>query len=195
MVAVPSQEPEAATRRLEVVEPPEDILAHYLPGLLRQDPFLVRFLRVFDDVLRPIIGQIDAIDAYLDPSLAPEAVVAWLAAWVGEDTREDQDVAVRRALVREAAAIHRMRGTKAGLRRALELITGSEVLITENSEGMRLDEDARLGVNTGLEPVNPGAIHITLRAATDEIDVDSVVEAVERLKPAHCSYSLHITEA
>lgn len=195
MVALAAQSQGGARPRLEAVEPPEAILANFLPGLLRQDPFLVRFLQVFDDTLRPIMEQIDSIDAYLDPLLTPDALIGWLAAWVGEEDREDREQALRRAVVREVAAIHRSRGTKAGLRRALEIVTGGEVYITENTSGMRLDEDARLGVNTGLETFSPGTLHVLLRAATVQINMDAVVETIERLKPAHATYSLDITEA
>jgi len=195
MVAVPPRQASQAvvlpTR--DAVE--EDLLAQYLPGVLRQDPFLTNFLRVFDSILRPILQTIDAVDGYLDPDLAPAALVGWLATWVGEDLEERLPEKTRRALVREAASLHRQRGTRAGLRRAIEVLTGVEPLVIENTPGLRLDADARLGLNTSLQPVEPNSIHIRLPASPAGVDLESVSEVVRRMKPAHASYSVRSTEA
>jgi phage tail-like protein len=188
---------EAVVRDLSAVprEELDDILAPYLPALLRQDPFLSRFLRVFDAELQPIIEMIDAMDAHFDPALTPAPLLRWLAAWVGEGLDESQPEAVQRALISEAAELHRNRGTKAGLRRALELVAGRPVLVIENTAGFRLDEDARLGLNTFLEPFEPHSIQVTLLDPVPETELESLAEALRMLKPAHCTASVRAPEA
>jgi phage tail-like protein len=173
----------------------DDILSQYLPGILRQDPFLASFLRIFDSVLRPLLEMIGAVDSYLDPALTPAGMVGWLATWVGEELAPAWPEEARRALAGEAVALHRERGTGAGLRRALQLVTGREPLVIENTPGLRLDADARLGINTSLESAAPHTIFVTLPGSAAETDLDAVGEVFRRMKPAHATYSVRTTEA
>jgi phage tail-like protein len=194
MVAVRVQPPPGPDLRVvEEEEEPEETLARYLPGILRQDPFLSDFLRIFDEVLRPIIEAIGSMDGYFDPKLTTAGMLPWLAGWVG--ARPQARTEATRLLVAETAAIHRARGTKGGMRRALEITTGAEPLVIENTEGLRLDADARLGINTSLAPFEPHALTITLLKGADEIDEEAVAGTIRELKPAHATYSLRISEA
>ncbi len=180
----------AAERAIPETLPSEDeILRSYLPGILREDPFLARFLRVFDTILRPLVVTIDTMDQYLDPALTPAALLPWLGAWFGEDLPEAWPERVRRSLIREAVVIHRARGTKASLKRALELVTGCEVLITENTNGFRLDDDTMLGINTSLQNANQSTIQVVIRGG-DEVDLEAVTEVIRRLKPAHAAFTV-----
>lgn len=182
-----------AIRPSTAPEQPDDIIAPYLPAILRQDPFLSNLLRVFDSVLRPLLQMLDAFDCYFDPKLTPSEMISWLGTWVGEEIPGSWPEAARRALVKEAATIHRMRGTKAGLKRALELVTGREVLVTENTAGLRLDPDAKLGINTSLQDQEPYTIWVVI-CGGDGVDLDAVTDVIERLKPAHAAYSIKTAE-
>lgn len=180
---------------LRKVEPEPDILVSYLPGILRQDPFLVNLLRVFDTVLRPLLERIDSIDTYLDAGLTTPSLVRWLGSWVGASLEASWPEAARRALVREAVILHRQRGTAAGLRRALTLIAGMEPLIIENTAGLRLDVDARLGVNTSLSETESRIIYVTFDAPASSVDLDAIHEIIRQMKPAHAVYQVRTREA
>jgi len=175
---------------LQVVEE-EVILASYLPGILRNDPFLSNFLRVFDSILRPILQQLDAIDYYFDPRLTPTELLAWLETWVSDEILRTLSEPARRALLQEAAILHRSRGTHACLRRALELVTGCDVLIIENSDGLRLDEDGELGINTSLQDPLPDTISVLIRGG-DDVDLRAVNDVIHRLKPAHAAFTVRV---
>jgi phage tail-like protein len=96
-----------------------------LPAVYQEeDPFVGRFTAGLDDVLAPVIATLDNLDAYVDPMLAPPDFLEWLAGWVGVTVNDNAPVALHRATVARAAELHRMRGTVAGLRTALELLTG-----------------------------------------------------------------------
>jgi phage tail-like protein len=172
------------TQALETVERQEDILAKYLPAILRQDPFLAGYLRIFDAQIRPLLQMLDSIGVYFDPKVTPAELLPWLAGWVGEGLPQTWPEAQRRSLIAEAAATHRARGTKKGLKHALELMTGCEVLITENTAGLRLDADAKLGVNTSLQEIDRNKIHIVIRNRGG-VDLEAVNDLVDKLKPAH----------
>jgi phage tail-like protein len=171
----------------------DSILAAYLPGILRQDPFLTNFLRVFDSMLQPLLQTLDSIDSYFDPDLTPPSLLTWLGAWLGEEPPPHWPTPVRRALIREAATIHRARGTKFGLKRALELVTGREVLVLDNSSGLRLDDEAKLGINSSLELPDLNSIYIVIQGGGD-IDLRAVTQVIQELKPAHAVFSLRVAD-
>jgi phage tail-like protein len=171
----------------------EDILARYLPGILRQDPFLANFLRVFDSMLRPMLEMLDAIDYYFDPDLMPSDLLSWLGNWVGEELPRSWPESARRALIREAASIHRTRGTQAGLKRALEVVTGREVLVIDSSTGLRLDGEAKLGINSSLEVPEPNTIHVVIHGGSG-VDLSAVTDVIKRLKPAHAAFSIRLVD-
>jgi phage tail-like protein len=188
-----AERPSVSITPTRVAEEPEDILSNYLPGILRQDHFLSNFTRIFDAMLRPLLTHLDAVDYYFDPRMTPAELLPWLGSWLGEALPESWPTASRRALIAESATIHRARGTKAGLKRALELLTGREVLVTDGSEGFRLDEDGRLGVNSSLQIPEPHRIFIVIRGG-GEVDLKPVNELIHRLKPAHADFSVRVTD-
>jgi phage tail-like protein len=171
-----------------------EILAPFMPAILRRDPFMANLLGMFDELLRPLLEMLDAADCYFDPRLTPMPMVEYLATWAGEELMQSWPEGAKRRLVSEAAWIHRARGTKAGLKRALELLTGKEVLVTDNSNGLRLDADATLGINTDLQAPEPNQINIVVRGKTAGIDMDAVRVVVRKLKPAHAVFTITTTE-
>jgi phage tail-like protein len=194
MVVVAVERPDIEPFEQDYQPPKPEIFAPYLPAILRRDPFMVRFLGIFDELWRPLLEMIDAVDCYFDPALTPMEMVEWLATWVGEDLAQTWPEGAKRGLVREAAAIHRARGTRAGLKRALELVTGKEVLVTDNTTGLRLDEDATLGLNTHLQTPEPNHINVVVRGKLNDIDMDAVRAVIRKLKPAHAVTSVTATE-
>jgi phage tail-like protein len=187
--------PPIPMRPMRVIEAEPEFLAKYMPAVFRQDPFMQRLLRMFDELLIPLLETVDAVDCYFDPLMTPPAFVDWLASWVGEELSAAWPDRSRRGLVSEAAAIHRARGTRAGIKRAVELVAGCEALVIDNTEGLRLDADGRLGLNTGLQASEQNRIHIVLRGSAAEIDLEAVNEVVRKLKPAHCAFSVELADA
>jgi phage tail-like protein len=102
-----------------------------LPAMLQDDPFLQRFTAGLDEVLLPFLATLDSLDCYVDPDLAPEDFLGWLAGWVGLDLDLRWPVTVRRALLRNAAQVQNARGTAAGLRDEIALLTGCAVEVCD----------------------------------------------------------------
>jgi phage tail-like protein len=195
VVAAVPMPPPIPMRRMMVLEAEPEFLARFMPAIFRQDQFMARLLRMFDEMLNPLLETVDAVDCYFDPLMTPPAFVEWLASWVGEELSPSWPDRSRRALVSEAAWIHRARGTQAGLKRAVELVAGCEALVIDNTEGLRLDEDGRLGVNTALQASNQNRINIVLRGSAADIDLEAVNDVVRKLKPAHCVFSVELEDA
>jgi len=108
---------------IEGLETPHPI-GYELPGLFHDDSFTQRFTSALDEVLAPIYLTLDAIEAYVDPWLAPEDFLTWLAEWVGIPVDEDLAIERKRALVANAAAIATWAGTARGIADLVETYTG-----------------------------------------------------------------------
>jgi phage tail-like protein len=103
-----------------------------LPALYQDDWFAQRFTAGLDDVIAPAISVLDNLAAYLDPVVAPEDFLLWLAGWVGIALDENWPLARRRMLVARAGDLYRRRGTASGLSEQIELFTGSAPEIEES---------------------------------------------------------------
>src|SRR5947209_17090234 len=95
---------------------PSDLLK-FLPAIYSADPFVGRFLRIFEDVLTPVQEMVDNQPYYFDPMTAPVDVLDYMADWVDLDEGDDWTLEKRRALVEAAAGLYRLKGTKEGIRR------------------------------------------------------------------------------
>lgn len=171
-------------------------LLQYLPALYQSDTFLARFLLIFQSILDPIEQTIDNTHHYLDPGMAPAHFLPWLASWVGLELDPGLDEARQRELIRRTVELSRWKGTRRGLREELKIRTGARPLIVENFDGMRLGQDASLGLNTHLGMRCDQFIAVTLATdggqGTTQHDADVLVQ---ELKPAHVGHVVRIVPA
>ncbi|MFI9381351.1 phage tail protein I [Kutzneria sp. NPDC052558] len=163
-------------------------LSGMLPGIYQEDPFTVRFVSGFDDVLAPILSTLDCLPSYFDPALAPEDFLGWLAGWVGLELDESWPVSRQRAAIAHAAQMYRMRGTVSGLRDNLEVLTGGRVQVADSggvawsvTPGAELpgQDHPRLAVRVSV--ADPSAVSVSA--------VDAVVSAA---KPAHVVHRVEV---
>lgn len=160
-----------------------------LPAVFADDDLAQRFVAGLDEVIAPILGVLDCLDAYFTPALAPVDFTQWLGGWIGAETDGTEPEARLRAAVAAAAYLHRVRGTRRGLSEAIRLAFGVEPEISESGAA---DWHAR-----PLGPV-PGErrprLHVTLRlpdpTPADEHRLDSLVAAA---RPAHMPYTVQVT--
>jgi phage tail-like protein len=164
-------------------------LASLLPGFLQEDEFAVRFTAGLDDVVAPVISAVDCLDAYVDPRLAPQDFLEWLAAWVGAPLDDNWTDEQRRASVGGAAELHRLRGTVEGVRRVVVLATGGNVEIGGSG-----------GVTWALSPTDDqpqDATGLVIRVTVDrpdELRLAALDELVELTKPAHLPHRIEVEQ-
>jgi phage tail-like protein len=165
-------------------------LAPQLPAVLQEDAFLERFLMAFDDALAPVFTTLDGLSSYIDPHLAPEDFLNWLADWVGVRLDETWPAEQRRAVVANAATIHRRRGTVPGVADAVMLaVRGVLDVRVEDSGG------ASWSATPGAR--FPGSavalLHVRVFAASPEdINVRRLEGVINSVKPAHVPHTLEI---
>lgn len=121
-------------------------LGTLLPALYQEDDLAQRLTAGLDDVLAPVLCLLDCLDAYVDPALAPEDFVAWMASVLGVEPDETVPLERRRAVVSEAADVYALHGTRLGIAAAVRAVTGVEPVVTDSG-----------GVSWSFSPSDPPA--------------------------------------
>jgi phage tail-like protein len=146
-------------------------------------------MAALDEVLAPVICSLDCLEAYFDPSLTPLDFLQWLSGWVGVVTTEGRPAEQSRAAVAHAVELYRIRGTVAGLRAYLEVLTGARVTIADNG-GVAWSTVP--GADLPGEDTPRLAVRITADdpAALNRGMLDTLINAA---KPAHVIHRLEVT--
>ncbi len=161
-----------------------------LPGLYQEDELARGLAGAFDEIWAPAMGALDNFSAYLDPALAPEDFLDWLAGWVGLLPDENWPLERRRALVAMAADLYRQRGTVGGLALHVKLFTAGEVDIVENG-------GAAWSTTTGAAIPGQPEFSLTVRIKPPKkagIDRDRLDALVAAAKPAHVPHTIEVIE-
>jgi phage tail-like protein len=146
----------------------------HLPPFFSESPFLGQFLLSFEGLMVPIEQIVDNFDLYLNPDTTLAFFLEQLATWLGLTLDEKWPVEKQRAVVAEAAELYRLRGTRAGLTRFLEIY--GEVTPT-------IKEPKRKPNHFDV------VLEIPKRKRLDRATIERIIEAN---KPAHATYSLEI---
>lgn len=165
-------------------------LIDYLPAVYAGDQFTVRWTAAMDDVLATLINRIDCIHGYVDPLLAPDDFVPWLASWFGVLLDDSWSMSAQRAVIAEAVDLFRMRGTMAGLRRHLDVVVDGDVEITESG-------GTSWSIRPRPEPPNDVDhwVFVVVRPRDPGTISEAAVEAVIRAsKPVHVAHRLEVVK-
>lgn len=110
------------------VEFPRVPLRRYLPAVFGENPVAAdltdRLLAIFDQGFRGIESRLDEVGYLFDPHSAPDAMLDWLASWVGLGFPPGLGATEKRRLLRHAPRLYAERGTLEGLRQLLMLHLG-----------------------------------------------------------------------
>jgi phage tail-like protein len=177
-------------------EPEASSYLKYLPAIYSADSFAGRFLRIFEDVLGPIQVMVDNQPYYFDPMTAPLALLDFMEIWVNlDDEADDWPLPKRRALVAAIAALYRLRGTVAGIKRHVGIYSGGLPLVQDRTNGFRLGGDARLGLNTSIGEDRPHTFTVTVAVPNPkELDMETMRSIIEADKPVEATYVLRVVK-
>jgi phage tail-like protein len=163
-------------------------IGEQLPGIYADDGFTQRFTSAFDAILAPVFLALDCFAAYLDPDLAPDDFLDWLADWVALELDESWTVEQRRVLIRHAAELHRRRGTRRGLASHVRLLTGGEVEVVDSGGCTTSDSP-----NGTLPGSGPARVTVRVRVADpDGVDQRRLHRAVVEAVPAHVNVKIEV---
>jgi phage tail-like protein len=158
-----------------------------LPAMLVEDDFTQRFTAGIDDVLAPLVSTLDNLAAYLDPALAPEDFLAWLAEWVGVAVDPRWPLERRRAVVARAVDLYAWRGTARGLADHVEAVTGTRPEIRDSGA----TSWSRRAGTSDAGPAGGAELVVTLPGLS-EADRTRLAALVRATVPAHVPVRLEV---
>jgi phage tail-like protein len=171
---------------MDTDQPTASSYLDYLPAIFRQEPFVGRFLRAFETVLTGTDAEPPGLETtishladYLDPTTTKAEFLPWLAGWVALSLRADWDEDTKKSFIQQIVPLYRLRGTKAGLERMLELYTGQLPHVDDDFE----------------QPAHFFQVRLTLREADPELlqRKQQIARAIiDQEKPAHTFYALQV---
>lgn len=199
------QQIESATFNLYVR--PRSLYVNFLPELYQDVDFIGRLLKIFEQTFEPTVQAMDAMWAYLDPLMTPEALLPFLSHWVGWTFQTSLSLNRQRYLIRQAMEIYRWRGTRRGLRFYLHLFTDLPLdeLLPEHQKHISIQEvfgqgfvmgNTRLNRDSRIGGGQPYHFIVILRPdQPSQIDELLVHQIIQQEKPAFCTYELFIQES
>lgn len=170
-------------------------------NLVRELCFL--FEHMFDSVER----NLEDGWRFYDPHVSPVEFLDWLAGWTAFTLDLGWPETEKRALIKRAVDLYRIRGTKRGLALFLRLFTGHEPDIQENTwpfKGFRVEgEGAETGARVGLDSVVLPPVElahcfvVNMPIKFDDVSPEMVIrihQIIAMEKPAHTQYYLRFAE-
>lgn len=145
-----------------------------LPVIFQESDFLGRFLLIFESLWEPLEQRQDHIGAYFDPHTAPVSSLPWLASWLDLPLDRHWPESRSRDLLADAMDLYRWRGTAYGLSRLIEVCTGCEADVSEDSDRPFVF-DIQVTVPDG-----------------NEVSEDLIQHLIQSHKPAHTGFVLEV---
>lgn len=165
-------------------------LRRALPAIYQENDFGVRFVGSLEPLLDPIVALLDSLPAHVDPSLAPEDMLALLANWLGLEVDEAWPVERKRELVRRGDELARRHGTRAGLELTLKIAFPEHPLRVEDSGEVTWEgKAAKKADKSGAGFV------VYCDAPLDEHELGAVSRLIEQVKPVNVTYKLRVKAA
>ncbi len=163
-------------------------LGTLMPAIYQSDPAAMRWTAGFDEVLAPVISTLDCLRAYIDPMLAPDDFVLWLAGWFGMVLDENWPLRRQRAAVAQSVVLYRQAGTVAGLRALTELVTGGEVEVSD-SGGVAWSQ----APNTPPPGQDEASVTVKVQIPADQrLELKALDDLVAAAKPAHVAHRVKV---
>jgi phage tail-like protein len=164
-------------------------LRNGLPSLYQDGDFGMRFVGALEELLDPIVAVLDGLEYHFDPNLAPPDILELLAAWLGVDLDETQDIRHQREMVRRSAELGRRRGTVKGLELALKLHFPETPMRVEDNGGVIWHG------RPGPAEKPSASFVVYCDVPVDETAQAAIARCIEQYKPVHSTYRLRVKAA
>jgi phage tail-like protein len=181
MASGPVQTPPVASTRA--------YLRNGLPSLYQDGDFGMRFVGALEELLDPIVAVLDGLPYHFDPNHAPPDILALLAAWLGVDLDETQNIRHQREMVRRSAELGRRRGTVKGLELALKLHFPDVPMRVEDNGGVIWHG------RPGPAEKPSASFVVYCDVPVDETMQAAIARCIEQYKPVHSTYRLRVKAA
>ncbi len=181
MVSGPTETPPVASTRA--------YLRNGLPALYQDGDFGMRFVGALEELLDPIVAVLDGLNYHFDPNFAPPDILELLAAWLGVDLDETQDIKHQREMVLRSAELSRKRGTVKGMELALRLHFPEVPMRIEDNGGVIWHG------RPGPKEKPSSSFIVYCDIPVDETVQAAIARCIEQYKPVHSTYRLRVKAA
>jgi phage tail-like protein len=164
-------------------------LRNGLPALYQDGDFGMRFVGALEELLDPIVAVLDGLPYHFDPNFAPPDILDLLAAWLGVDLDETQDIKHQREMVRRSAELGRRRGTVKGLELALKLHFPDIPMRVEDNGGVIWHG------RPGPTEKPSASFVVYCDVPVEETAQAAIARCIEQYKPVHSTYRLRVKAA
>ena len=146
--------------------------------------FFRRYMTVFNSIYNDFSDNTDKLPKLLDLDQCPDILLPMYAGWLGIDVQGDLlKPEALRTLVKEAYSLNRMKGTKACLKRILEIAVEEQFLILETNQ-MKEYGDAK-GEKDGVFDVT-----VLIKKQLSETERYQLTYLLEQFLPVRCRLKL-----
>lgn len=157
-------------------------LLDQLPVGMVSDDFFARFVQIFQEEAGTLVAHGENLPHLADPTVAPPAMVRWLASWIGLDGIDPGlPEATQRRMVTTAARTLGRRGTPGALRGFLELFSGAPAQVQDGGGVWR----------EGQAPADHAWVVMRVEQ-TGGLDDDEFVALIADHVPAHVRAQLWV---
>jgi phage tail-like protein len=169
-------------------------LRRAVPAVYHEDPLFAELCHAFDELISPLVSAVDCFAAYLDPRLAPDDFLPWLADLVGcPEPPPDPDAA--RELIAGAVDGHGVRGTPGAVRTAAARAAGvpPEHVAVDDPGGTRWSTVAFAAHDW---PGGEARVRVLIPQGPDPQDVAADVRAALQAEAGvHCRLDVEVSVA
>ncbi|MEL7399046.1 MAG: phage tail protein [Pseudomonadota bacterium] len=194
-----------SSERFALAVRPQSTYLQLLPQIYQEIDLAGRMMAIVEQTFSPDVETWASLWAYLDPLLAPQAMLPFLAHWVGWRDLPHLTWSQQRRLIHRAIDLYTWRGTVYGLRLYLHLVTGlpldaddtpplqKHITVTEPSRQGAVFGDSAFS-NQTVFGGGQGFHFVVVLRCPDEIDVDETLirAIIDQERPAFCTYELYI---
>jgi phage tail-like protein len=161
-----------------------------LPAVYQESDFGMRFVGALEATLDPIVALLDNLAAHFDPRHAPRDVLELVGTWLGLEHDESHRGEEPRELVRHAAQLVQLRGTRAGLELALKLTFPGVPFRVEDGGGVSWSTEPPESAVPA--PAGPPSFVVYCERAVPEATQLAIARLITRAKPAHVGFRLRV---
>lgn len=163
-------------------------IAYNLPGSYQRNQSLKNYLMIFQHFNNSFNNKLDNIHNFFNPMVTDKKALFWLSSWFSLEIGTDLPENRYRMLIREIVTLYQWRGTKYGLERILEIISGSKPEITEGGIDINNIEDDSISFTFSENIDGNNEINIIFPLSQKQLGgkvVKTIFSIVEKEKPAH----------
>lgn len=140
---------------------PTSLYASLLPQVYQEIDLVGRLMAIVEQTFRPDVETWNTLWAHFDPLIAPQAMLGFLAHWVGWRSLPQLSWQQQRKLIRRAIELYAWRGTAYGLRLFLHLATGlpfDDDDTPESQKHISIVEPSQQGAVFGESVIGEGTV-------------------------------------